>query len=96
MLLIFNFGTTVPISFNNSSLSQDVKKGCAVIGPIKKMLNYELSEGADAIIVNFRLSGFYRLFKVPLNNFDCETVYNPDDLTNMFSLNELWKNTFRN
>ena len=91
MLLIFNFGSNVPITFNNSSVSQDIKMGCSVIGPIKKMMNYELSDGADAIVVNFRLSGFYRLFKVPLNNFDGETVYNADDLTKQFSLTELWK-----
>jgi AraC-like DNA-binding protein len=91
ILLVFNFGTTVPISFNNSSFPHEVKKGCAVIGPVRKMLNYELKEGADAIIVNFRLSGFYRLFKVPLNNFDGETVYDPDDITDKFSFSELWK-----
>jgi AraC-like DNA-binding protein len=91
ILLMFNFGTTIPITFNNSNFSQEVKKGCAVLGPIKKMLNYELSTGADAIVVNFKLSGFYRLFKIPLNNFDAELIYNPDDLTNSSSLSELWK-----
>nr|WP_315221797.1 AraC family transcriptional regulator [uncultured Flavobacterium sp.] len=91
ILLVFNFGTNIQISFNNSTSPHEIKKGCAVIGPIRKMLNYELKEGADAIIVNFRLSGFYRLFKVPLNNFDGETVYDPDQITDQFSFNELFK-----
>lgn len=91
MLLVFNFGSSVSISFNNSVSPHEVKKGCAVIGPVRKMLNYELKEGADALIVNFRLSGFYRLFKVPLNNFDGQTVYDPDEITDKFSFSELWK-----
>ena len=90
ILLIFNFGTTVTISFNNASSNYELKKGCAVVGPLRKMLNYELKQGAEAIVVNFRLSGFYRLFKVPLNDFDGETVYDPGTLTDKFSFDPLW------
>jgi len=90
ILLIFNFGTTVDISFNNGSFPHKIEKGCAVVGPLKKMLNYELKHGADAIVVNFKLSGFYRLFKVPLNTFDGQTVYAPSDLTDKFSFDDLW------
>jgi len=90
MLLIFNFGTPVSISFNNADAPHEFKKGCAVVGPLRKMLNYELTEGADAIVVNFRPSGFYRLFKVPLNNFDGQTVYAPGTLTDKFSFDDLW------
>ncbi|KFF02836.1 helix-turn-helix domain-containing protein [Chryseobacterium luteum] len=91
MLLLFNFGTSIPISFNNSSSTKVIKKGCSVIGPLKQMLNYELNEGADSIVVNFRLSGFYSLFNVPLNNFDGQTVYNPDELTGKYSWHELYE-----
>lgn len=91
MLLIFNFGTSIPISFNNASSTKVIKKGCSVIGPLKQMLNYELNEGADSIVVNFRLSGFYSLFNVPLNNFDGQTVYNPDELTGKYSWHELYE-----
>jgi len=90
MLLVFNFGTTIPISFNNSSSVFELRQGCAVVGPLRQMLNYELGSGADVIVVNFRLSGFYRLFQLPLNNFNGETVYDPDKLTNRFSWQELW------
>lgn len=90
IMLVFNFGTPISISFNNAASSSEIQKGCAVIGPLRKMLNYELRPGADAIAVNFRLSGFYRLFKVPLNNFDGQTVYDPAQLTDKFSFEELW------
>jgi AraC-like DNA-binding protein len=90
IILVFNFGPSIPISFNNSSSPRKLGKGCAVLGPLRKMLNYELPAGSDAIVVNFRLSGFYRLFKVPLNNFDGETVDDPGKLTDKFSFDELW------
>jgi len=91
LLLVFNFGTPVPISFNNGSSPHVLEKGCAVLGPLRQMLNYQLKEGADAIVVNFKLSGFYRLFKVPLNNFDGQTVYDPAQITDKFSFDDLWK-----
>ena len=90
MLLLFNFGTDIPISFNNSSISYDLQKGCSIVGPLKQMLNYRLSPGADVIVVNFKLNGFYRLFQVPLNSFDGQTAYDPDGLTDGFSWHELW------
>ncbi|MFP9098045.1 helix-turn-helix domain-containing protein [Flavobacterium sp. RHBU_24] len=90
LLLVFNFGTPVHISFNNGSAPHVLEKGCAVLGPLRQMLNYELKDGADAIVVNFKLSGFYRLFKVPLNNFDGQTVYDPAEITDKFSFDDLW------
>jgi len=90
ILLIFNLGSSVAISFNNSCSPNEIQKGCAVIGPLKQMLNYELKEGADAIVVNFRLSGFYRLCKIPLNNLDGQTIYDPDSQMDKFSWNDLW------
>jgi len=90
MLLVFNFGTVIPISFSNSSNSYDLQKGCFVLGPLRQMLNYELKPGADVVVVNFKQSGFYRLFKVPLNSFDGQTAYDADRLTNGFSWHELW------
>ena len=94
MLLLFNFGTSIPISFNKASSTQVIKNGCSVIGPLKQMLNYELNEGVDLIVVNFRLSGFYSLFNVPLNNFNGQTVYNPDELTGKYSWQELYETLY--
>jgi len=91
MLLVLNFGTDIAISFNNLPSAYKVQKGCAVLGPLRQMLNYELKPGADAIVVNFRLNGFYRLFEVPLNSFDGQSAYNPDKLTEGLPWQELWE-----
>ncbi|MGY0041358.1 hypothetical protein [Pedobacter sp. NJ-S-72] len=64
MLLLFNFGSPIRFSFNDEPLRDAVVKHTSVIGPLRKMLNYELQPGADAIVVNFTLNGFYRLFKI--------------------------------
>jgi len=90
MLLVFNFGTAIPISFHNSAPAYELQKGCSVFGPLRQMLNYELREGADVIVVNFRFNGFYRLFQIPLNGFDGQTAYDPDELTDRFCWQELW------
>ncbi|TDO20953.1 helix-turn-helix domain-containing protein [Pedobacter duraquae] len=80
MMLIFNFGVPVRISFHNSALDTQVISRTAVIGPLRQMLNYELPPGADALIVNFKFNGFQRLFDMPLtgltegNQKDAELV----------------------
>lgn len=91
IMMIFNFGTPVLISFNNAIPEEEVGRGCVVIGPLRKMLNYELSTGAEAIVVNFKLNGFYRLFKVPLNYLAGETLYDPDKLAGRYKFSTLWK-----
>lgn len=80
IMMIFNLGTPVPVSFNDTASGREVKSECVVIGPLRKMLGYTLNPEADALVVNFRLNGFYRLFKLALNNFDSETLYDPDKL----------------
>src|SRR4051812_2222443 len=66
MMLVFNFGEPVRISFHNSPLDTEVIRRTAVIGPLRQMLNYELLPGADALVVNFKFNGFQRLFGMPL------------------------------
>lgn len=59
MLLLFNFGEPFKISFATAPPSQLVEK-IAILGPIKKMLNYEVKGGTDFIATIFNLDGFYR------------------------------------
>lgn len=66
IMLVFNFGVPVRISFHNHPLDTDVIHRSAVIGPLRQMLNYELLPGADALIVNFKFNGYQRLFGMPL------------------------------
>ena len=95
IMMIFNLGGSVRMSFGNTPPEQEIKPGCIVIGPLRTMLNYELSPGADAIVVNFKLNGFYRLFKVPANNLDDEAIYDPDLLTDKYHFEDLRKDLSR-
>lgn len=59
MLLAFNFGPNLPVSLGNTAY---LVRHTAIIGPLQKLLQYELRAGADLIVVVFTLNGFYRLF----------------------------------
>ena len=91
MLMIFNFGTPVRYSFNDAALNKTPIERVAVIGPLKKMLNYELQPSTDVIIVNFTLNGFYRLFKIPVNELATDEVIDPDILIDKTCFAALWE-----
>jgi AraC-like DNA-binding protein len=91
ILMIFNFGTTIRGSFGNIPPEMEVKQGIFVIGPLRKMLNFELLAGSDAISINFKLNGFFRLLNIPLNELEGEKIYNVDALTGKHNIEELWK-----
>lgn len=91
MLMLFNFGSPVRYSFNDAVLSTTPIERVAVIGPLKKMLNYELQPSADVIVVNFTLNGFYRLFKIPVNKLSPDEVMDPDILIDKTCFAELWE-----
>jgi AraC-like DNA-binding protein len=91
MILVFNFGKPVKMSFGNAPVGESVIGGVTVIGPIKQMLNYELLPGTDAIIVVFRLNGFFRFFDLPLNKLGNELVHDPDKLIGKHAFIGLWR-----
>jgi hypothetical protein len=90
MLLVFNFGPPVKFSFGNEKPGSKTIEKTAVIGPLRKMLNYELKPGDDLIVVNFKLNGFYRLFKVSLSNIHDGDSYDPDVLLGKSCFSDIW------
>jgi AraC-like DNA-binding protein len=91
MLMLFNFGSPIRFSFNDEALNQALIKHTSVIGPLRKMLNYELQPGTDAIVVNFTLNGFYRLFKIPMSGLSLGEFTDPDILIDKNCFAELWE-----
>lgn len=91
MMLVFNFGPPLPMSFNMETVNDQSVSQIAVLGPVRKMINYELPAGADAIVVNFMLDGFYRLFKSPVTTFSAIDLPDANELINADYLNELWR-----
>jgi len=91
MMLVFNFGVPVRLSFHNNPLDTEVVRRSAVIGPLRQMLNYELLPGADALVVNFKFNGFQRLFGMPLTGLTSEDLKGAEILTDDDRFDRLWE-----
>ena len=91
MMLVFNFGSPVRISFGDNVSGDQELNRIGVLGPLRKMLNYELLPNADLIIAVFNTDGFYRLFQLPMHEMNGEKIINPDDLTLNTGFGELWQ-----
>ncbi|GAB3492393.1 hypothetical protein GCM10027341_06470 [Spirosoma knui] len=87
MLMAFNFGSEVPIRIGDE---QYVIRQTAVLGPLQKLLVYELQPATDLIVVNFTLNGFYRLLRVPMYQLKGEDLHNPDVLLNKSCFSDVW------
>jgi len=90
MHMIFNFGTPIRFSFNNEELNETTISNTAIMGPLRKKLTYEVRPNSDAIVVNFTLNGFYRLFKIPVSELTGECLLDPDVLIGDTCFHELW------
>lgn len=61
-----------------------------MIGPLQKPLRYELAPGADVMVFNFTLNGFYRLVGLPMHQLRSIAVFNPDILLGDDGFQMLW------
>jgi len=91
MMLVFNFGVPVRISFHNHPLDTEVIRRSALIGPLRQLLNYELLPGADALVVNFKFNGFQRLFGMPLTGLTSEGLKGTALLMDDDRFDRLWE-----
>jgi AraC-like DNA-binding protein len=91
MMLVFNFGTPVRISFHNNPLDTEAIGHTAVIGPLRQMLNYELLPGADALLVNFKFNGFQRLFGMPLAGLTGGGLPGAETIIDDVRFDKLWE-----
>jgi AraC-like DNA-binding protein len=90
MMLIFNFGKPVNVSFADEQYTGLKINKAAVIGPLRKMLNYELLPESNLIIIAFNANGFYRLFQLPMDRLGGEPVNDPDALLRTTGFLDLW------
>ena len=91
MMLVFNFGAPVRISFADDEYNGLEINRVAVIGPLRKMLNYEVLANTDAIISVFNINGFYRLFQLPMDEIGGEDILDPDELSKTTAFHDLWE-----
>lgn len=96
MLLMFNFNKPVRISFGSESFEGEQLERVGVLGPLRKMLNYEMLPRMDLVIVIFTMDGFYRLFQTEIADINGEKVIDPNVFFNDTLFDDLWlvlKNT---
>lgn len=91
MMMIFNFGAPVRISFAGNPLGNLQVEQVGVLGPLRKMLNFEVLKNTDLVAVIFNLDGFYRLFHTPMDTLDDESIHDPDVLINKSCCTDLWE-----
>ena len=91
MMLVFNFGPPVRTSFGNEAYKEQKLDRIGVIGPLRKLLNYEVLPNTDIIVAVFNTDGFYRLFQLPMHEMSGEKIMNPDDLASNTCFSELWE-----
>lgn len=66
MMLILNFGPPLSFSFGEEEIADQQVERIGIIGPLRKMLNYELQPGTDLLALPFVNDGFFRF--MALNN----------------------------
>ncbi len=88
MLLAFNFGPAIPVWLGDA---HQLIRQTAVLGPLQRTLVYELPAGADLIVVNFTLNGFYRLWGRALHRPKALELPNADAVFDVDSLAVLWR-----
>ncbi|SHK94466.1 Helix-turn-helix domain-containing protein [Chitinophaga jiangningensis] len=86
MMVVLNFGPTIPFSFGSEPAGTYHLEAISAVGPLRKMLNYTLVPGADAMVLNFHLNGFYRIFNTAIDQY--KTVVFPVVLP---YIQELWQ-----
>jgi AraC-like DNA-binding protein len=91
MMLIFNFGKPVRVSFADNGFEGLEIKTVSVVGPLRKMFNYEVLPGTDVIAVVFHTYGFYRLFQWPMDALSGDELVDPDALLQVTGFHALWE-----
>jgi AraC-like DNA-binding protein len=90
LMLVLNFGPPVRLSFGGEAFDDREVRQTAVVGPLRKLLNYELKPGSDLIVATFVLDGFYRLFGVSPPELPGGALLDPESLPSGAGFGALW------
>jgi AraC-like DNA-binding protein len=91
MMLVFNFGPPLRIAFGNEPFMGKEVINVGVLGPLRKMLHYEVVPETDLIVVTFNPNGFYRLFNISVEQMHPETIHDPDEMLGITGFQALWQ-----
>ncbi|RAJ11117.1 AraC-like DNA-binding protein [Chitinophaga skermanii] len=91
MMLVFNFGPPIKYGFGEDTSLPYTLHQINIVGPLRKMLNYEVPPAADLLILPFQYNGFYRLFHASLDVYDEKGMSASDAALQAERVEDLWK-----
>lgn len=86
MMVVFNFGAPVSFSFGEKAARDRKIERIGILGPLRRMMNYELKAGTDLLILPFIYDGFYRFLSIN----DPAGLQEDDMATHALRLEEIW------
>lgn len=92
MMLVFNFGSAVSFSFGEDDIDGQQVERIGILGPLRKVLNYELKAGADLLILPFVLDGFYKFMSLSGVSADLSEDDNVKEYAGKLDL--IWENLY--
>lgn len=76
MMVVFNFGAPVSFSFDDRDILDHTIERIGILGPLRRMMNYELKTDFDLLILNFVYDGFYRLLSEAAHTARLDEIWN--------------------
>lgn len=91
MMIIFNFGPPIHCSFGESERYDHSLERIAVIGPLRKIMNYKLGVGSEFLVLPFIYDGFYRFLSLSIEGLSEGKLNEKEVIEYNSSLEEIWK-----
>jgi AraC-like DNA-binding protein len=91
MMVVFNFGSPVSFSFGDEEIGVHVIDNIGILGPLRRMMNYELLPNADLLILPFVFDGFYRLLSLSPEKLDGAVAQEAELASHTQRLEEIWR-----
>ncbi|MFB5944919.1 helix-turn-helix domain-containing protein [Albibacterium profundi] len=91
MMIIFSFGSPIHCSFGESEILDHSLEKIAVIGPLRKIMNYEIAVGSEFLVLPFIYDGFYRFFSLSIEGMSEGKLSEKEVATYNSTLEKIWK-----
>lgn len=91
MMIIFNFGPTIHCSFGENKTYDHSLEKIGVIGPLRKIMNYQLEPGSELLVLPFVFDGFYRFLSLSIEGLSEGKLSESEVTRYNSSLERIWE-----
>lgn len=89
IIVVFNFSDPVCFSYGNEKVGERTIERVGILGPLRQMVNYEVSPAADLLVLPFIYNGFYRFLSSSVGK-NADVLREEDLVRHTELLEELW------